>query len=67
MGAPHVLTPVAEAADTGQVYRPPVPEFQLRRLCVPRGERRTLPATPSVGTLLVCRGHGTAVDATQHR
>ena len=80
MGPPHVLPPLAEAAEGGcddsagaaensgvAVYRPPAPEFQLRRLLVPRGEARRLPASASVGTMVVCRGHGTARDSTNHK
>ena len=72
MGPPHVLPPEGDKADiaTGEgvlTFRPPVPEFQLRRVLVPRGEVCTLPASASVGSVVVCRGHGTARDSADHK
>ena len=69
MGQPMLLEaiPSRNGPVAGHVYRPPVPEFQLRRLTTPRGQSGLLAATPSVGTLLCCEGHGHATDSAGHR
>jgi len=52
---------------TNSVYQVPTPEFQLRRVAVPRGASFTVPKTPSVGLVLVVQGNGICVDDVRHR
>lgn len=67
MARPEILPGVDEDGNKVTLYRPPVPEFQLRRIRLRAGEKCNLLASSSVGIMVCCEGKGFAIDSTRHR